>query len=90
MIIKLSIFLLFVILLLPMTIVSCRKIDNHPTAVIQRQEEERIRRAAEIDINGITFQIIEIDNCEYIYRRNPGAYHTSYVLTHKGNCRNCQ
>jgi uncharacterized lipoprotein NlpE involved in copper resistance len=33
-----------------------------------------------------TVKVIEIDSCEYLYAASPYGG----VLTHKGNCKNCQ
>lgn len=45
-------------------------------------------KATEI-FNGVNYQIVEIDSCEYIIGRDNGGYNGGYFLSHKGNCKFC-
>lgn len=43
------------------------------------------KKPSTVIINGVSFSIYEIENCEYL---GNDLSHRNAVLTHKGNCKN--
>jgi hypothetical protein len=39
-------------------------------------------------VDGVNYQIVIIDSCEYIFGTDCSAYNGGYFLSHKGNCKN--
>lgn len=39
-------------------------------------------------VSGVNYQVVKIDECEYILGTDNGSYNGGYFLTHKGNCTN--
>lgn len=63
-------------------LVSCA-----PTVVDKKEDSFSDKPLKEI-FNGVDYQVVVIDSCEYIIGRDDNPYNGGYFLSHKGNCNN--
>lgn len=56
---------------------------------ISEKKENTYRDSSAKEIfDGVSYQEVVIDSCEYIIGRDELPYNGGYFLTHKGNCHN--
>ena len=66
---------------------ACQKQNKEVSETELQTELQTEQRINEIDIHDL--EILEIDNCEYIfYKKSPSTNKGYGFMAHKGNCKN--
>ena len=74
------------LIFIALAIVSCDAASYCETQVHEHPETGEVTYV----VRGITFQVVEIDGCEYLVGEKGFGDNSTGYISHKGNCKYCE